>query len=207
MYYIASLAKFGNCYSMISAVGKANERARTLVFPFQRRQQKRYTLFYNVFSDMILYISAYYKHFGYQKLSQHQYVLLLWWSGTVATVLRSLKSVVRKYVSPRIFFCLYHPDLHLISPISSLDQCTFIILEPVCAICPARVLSEDDSWFSWQVLNSSKQPCTLELMHTYMGEQEWAREKPGNQARPPSKEESCWTPLQAKPLKSLAGLQ
>ena len=90
---------------------------------YQRRWQKRYTLFYNVFSDMILYISAYYKSFSYQKLSQRQYVLLLWWSGTVATVLRSLKSVVRKYVSPRIIFCLYHPDL------SSLDQCTFIILD------------------------------------------------------------------------------
>ena len=122
MYYITSLAKFGNWYSMTLAVGKANERAGTMVFPFQRRWQKRYTLFYNVFSDMILYISAYYKSFSYQKLSQRQYVLLLWWSGTVATVLRSLKSVVRKYVSPRIIFCLYHPDL------SSLDQYTFIIL-------------------------------------------------------------------------------
>ena len=33
----------------------------------------------------------------------------------------------------------YHSDLHLVSPISSLDQCTFI-LELVCAICPARAL-------------------------------------------------------------------
>ena len=48
-----------------------------------------------------------YKSFGYQKLSQRQYVLLLWWSGTVATVLRPFKSVVRKCISPRINFRLY----------------------------------------------------------------------------------------------------
>ena len=45
--------------------------------------------------------------FRVSKLFQHQYVLLLWWSATVATVLRPLKSVVWKYISPRINFCLY----------------------------------------------------------------------------------------------------
>ena len=41
MYYIASLAKFGNCCRMVyGLVGKGNGRARTLVFPFLRRLQK-----------------------------------------------------------------------------------------------------------------------------------------------------------------------
>ena len=52
-------------------------------------------------------IPTYYINFRYQKLSQPQHVLLLWRSGTVATVLRPLKSVVRKYISLRINFCLY----------------------------------------------------------------------------------------------------
>ena len=42
MYYITSLANFGNCCSM-------------LVFPFRRRQQRSCALFYNVFLDMIFY--------------------------------------------------------------------------------------------------------------------------------------------------------
>ena len=53
-------------------------------------------------------IPAYYNSFGYWKLSQHQCVLSLWWSSTVATMLRPLKSVVQKYISPRINLCLHH---------------------------------------------------------------------------------------------------
>ena len=155
MYYIASLAKFGNCYSMTSAVGKANGKGKNFGISFSEEAAKKIHIVLQCnFRHDFIYLRVLQK-FRVSK-TQCQYVLLLWWSGTVATVLRSLKSVVRKYVSLRIIFCLYHPDLHLISPISSLDPCTFIILEPACVICPARVLSEDDSWFSWQVLNSSK---------------------------------------------------
>ena len=56
-------------------VGKANGRARTLrVFPFRRRRQKSCARCFTIRS------------------------------GKVATVLRPLKSVVRKYISPRINF-------------------------------------------------------------------------------------------------------
>ena len=40
---------------------------------------------------------------GIQKLSKPLHVLLLWWSGTVVTTLRSLKSGIREYISPRIY--------------------------------------------------------------------------------------------------------
>ena len=52
-------------------------------------------------------IPAYCNSLGYRKLSQRLHVLLLWWSGTVVTALRSLKSGVREYISPRINFRLY----------------------------------------------------------------------------------------------------
>ena len=59
------------------------------------------SLFYNVYLDMIFY-PVYCNSFRYQNLSQPQHVLLLWWSGTVATMLRPLKSEFRKYISLRI---------------------------------------------------------------------------------------------------------
>ena len=65
-------------------IDSANGRARSLVFRF-------------IVPD------------SYQKLSRRQHILLLWCSDTVATMLRPLKSVIRKYISPRINFCLQLP--------------------------------------------------------------------------------------------------
>ena len=45
-------------------VGKANGRARTLVFPFLEMWKKSYALFCNVFSDMIFLISYPFKPYG-----------------------------------------------------------------------------------------------------------------------------------------------
>ena len=58
-------------------------------------------------SQGAIFYPAYYRSFGYWKLSQYQYVFLFRWSGTVATVLRLLTSVVRKYISPSKFLPLY----------------------------------------------------------------------------------------------------
>ena len=68
---------------------------------------KKVTYCFKMYFRTWFSIPTYYINFRYQKLSQPQHVLLLWRSGTVATVLRPLKSVVRKYISPRINFCLY----------------------------------------------------------------------------------------------------
>ena len=69
---------------------------------FLEEVEKSCSLFYNVFLEMIS-IPTYCNSFGYQKLSQHQHFLLLWWSGTA---LRPLKSGIQKHISPRINFCL-----------------------------------------------------------------------------------------------------
>ena len=61
--------------------------------------------------------------------SQCQYVLLLWWSGTVATVLWLFKTVVRKYISPRINFCPYAilpavSAFHIHTPLLASKMCS-----------------------------------------------------------------------------------
>ena len=58
----------------------------------RRRQQK-------VIHCFRFSIPAYYNSLGYWKLSKCLHVLLLWWSGTVVTVLWSLKSWTREYIS------------------------------------------------------------------------------------------------------------
>ena len=65
-----------------------------------------------IFRCYFLSDPAYYNSFRYWKLSQRQNVLLLWWSGTVATMLRPLKSEVREYISLRLNFCLNSPIFH-----------------------------------------------------------------------------------------------
>ena len=50
-------------------------------------------------------ISAYYNNFRYWKLSQCQHVLLLWWSSTVATILRPLKSGLYMWKTPSSSKC------------------------------------------------------------------------------------------------------
>ena len=103
MHYITPLAKFGNC-CRYGFVGKTNEGATTSL-SFWRMQIKSYMLFLQCIWTWFS-IPAYYNIFGYEKLSQRKHVLLLWWSGTVATVLKSLKSVVRN-ISLRTNICLY----------------------------------------------------------------------------------------------------
>ena len=84
------------------ALGKASGRASILVFPFRRRCQKSYALFYNVFSDMIFY----------PRILQQ-----LWVSKTIPApaclvalmiwhmhVLRPLKSEFKIYQSDNKFF-------------------------------------------------------------------------------------------------------
>ena len=66
------------------------------------------------YSHMTMYFRTWFSTIEYRKLSQCLHVLFLWWSGTVVTVLRSLKSGIREYISPRINFHLYRYFLCLL---------------------------------------------------------------------------------------------
>ena len=97
MYYIASLAKFGNRCSTVWARRQDQWEGNNYSLSFRRMRTKIYALFLQrIFYPRLL---------RYFWVSQHQYVLLLWWSDIVATVLRPLNSVVQN--KNRINFCLY----------------------------------------------------------------------------------------------------
>ena len=90
-------------------VGKANGRARTLVFPFRRRWQKSYVLFYNEFSDMIFYprVLCTTKVSGIETIPAIACLVALMIWHSCYRAYRPLKSVVQIYISLRINFCLY----------------------------------------------------------------------------------------------------
>ena len=76
MYYIASLAKFGNCYSMTSAVGKANGKGKNFGISFSEEAAKKIHIVLQCnFRHDFIYLRVLQK-FWVSK-TQCQYVLLL----------------------------------------------------------------------------------------------------------------------------------
>ena len=82
-------------------------KGKSYCFSFPEEAAKSYSMCFPTWFS----IPVYYNSLGYPKLSQR---LLLWWSRTVVTTLRSLKSGIREYISPRINFHLYRYFLCLL---------------------------------------------------------------------------------------------
>ena len=76
-----------------------------MVFSFRRRRHKSYTLFYNVFLDLIIYPRILQK-FRVTKTIPTPVCLVALMIWPVATILRFLKSVIRKYQSENKFLPL-----------------------------------------------------------------------------------------------------
>ena len=131
-----------------------------------------------------------YKSFRYRKLSHRQYVLLHWWSGTLVTMLRPLKSVVRKYTNPRINFCLYSSELALhkrhvgstemtiwrYSLFSGLNFCSIgqqrlvkgllFHMNYFLIICVHRSVASPGQYEQWQCAFNIGMYCNLTVLHS-----------------------------------------
>ena len=121
---------------------------------FRRIWTKIYVL-YNVFSTWFSTL-AYYNIFGYRKLSQHYHVLLLWWSGTVSTMLRPLKSAVWNYIIPRINFASSTIQVfRLITKLRCLGYYIVRILEDCTKESMQRSSSSGtDRYYKWQFIRA-----------------------------------------------------
>ena len=115
----------------MGSYAKPMERARITIFLFRRRRKEVMRCFTMYFQTYFFFPHV--LHLRYWKLSQRLHVLLLWWSGTVVTALRPLKSGVWEYISPRINFCLYLPDQppQKYKPISSEDSIFSCGMQPL----------------------------------------------------------------------------
>ena len=112
MYYITSLAKFGNHCSM----GWAHRQdQQPYSLSFQRRWKKVMRCFTKYFQMQFSILAILQYFLGIKNYPSASHVLLLWWSGAVAIVLRTLKSVVWKYISPIYFVILqYNTQAYLL---------------------------------------------------------------------------------------------
>ena len=105
MYYIASLAKFGNCCSMVWARRLGKWKDKTIKCFLFRGGGKRHCCtisFRTGFS-----IPTYYNSFGYWKLLHTSKSCCSDNLAQLQAMLRPLKSGVRQYISLRMNFFLY----------------------------------------------------------------------------------------------------